>query len=81
MTVTLPNSAQRAALRHVGGMTQRDVAASLGVSQATIALWELGLRSPSKRYRDRYAQLLQELRDEADLACPHCNGTGIAGVE
>lgn len=44
-------------------LTQHEVASAIGVSQATVALYEAGRRSPRGAVADRYSVLLARLGD------------------
>lgn len=48
-----------AAVRHARGFSQRALAARLGVSQATVARWELDIMHPSGKMVGRLAQVLR----------------------
>lgn len=62
----LPAPAQRRAVRRAAGVTQRRLAAELGVYPGTISEWERGIRSPRPAAKARYARLLREI--EAAIA-------------
>lgn len=47
-----------AAARQKHGMVQEDLAATLGVRQATISRWERGVVAPSKGHQSELARLL-----------------------
>ncbi|NPV54675.1 MAG: helix-turn-helix transcriptional regulator [Firmicutes bacterium] len=53
-----------AELRHKRGITQRVVATDLQLAPSTIALYELGLRTPSLRTARRIAQYYGVLTDD-----------------
>jgi transcriptional regulator with XRE-family HTH domain len=44
-----------AALRAASGLTQAELAGSVGASPASVEHWEMGLRAPGARMRDRLA--------------------------
>lgn len=48
-----------AAMRQARGLTQRALAGRLGVTQTTIARWELDITHPSDRMVGRLAQILK----------------------
>jgi transcriptional regulator with XRE-family HTH domain len=48
-----------AAMRQAVGLSQRALAARLGVTQATVARWELDMSHPSDRMVGRLAQVLR----------------------
>ncbi len=50
----LPPPSFRRALRELAGRTQEDVAAEVGVSGATVSLWERRAPGPGRRNRSRY---------------------------
>lgn len=54
----LPPPAERRRLRQAAGATLEDVAEAVGVSDATASCWERGIYFPSRRYRQRYLDLL-----------------------
>lgn len=54
----LPEPAERIRLRKSFHVTRRILAASIGVSQATIERWELGINEPTGENRDDYAAIL-----------------------
>jgi len=60
----LPNPAARRLIRVGAQLTQEELAAELGVAQATLARWENGERSPRRESRDSYAALLERLHRE-----------------
>ena len=43
------------------GLTQAEIAVTLGVNQATVASWETGRRRPRGEVALRYARLLRKL--------------------
>jgi DNA-binding transcriptional regulator YiaG len=61
---------EAAQLRTAAGLSQSDVARTLGVSPAAINRWERGPRSPSGTAALRYASLLEMLEraNERELA-------------
>ena len=50
-----------ATIRRSAGLSLRDVAAPLGVSQLTVLPWERGERVPRPRHARAYAALLEEI--------------------
>jgi transcriptional regulator with XRE-family HTH domain len=63
-----PKPAQRRLLREQAGLTLRDVARPLGVSEAAVSRYETGLREPRGELRDQYLKILERLRHEAITA-------------
>lgn len=61
----LPSPAQRRALREAAGLSQREFASAIGVSQASIALWESGRRAPRATHLERYVAGLRALQGAA----------------
>jgi DNA-binding transcriptional regulator YiaG len=59
----LPAPQERAALRKAAGLTQRELAKLLDVSQAAVALWETGAREPAGTNRVKYVEALGVLRE------------------
>jgi transcriptional regulator with XRE-family HTH domain len=57
----LPPPAVRRAIRVTAGVSQRDLAAALGVRSATICRYETGSRTPRAELRVRYARALAAL--------------------
>jgi DNA-binding transcriptional regulator YiaG len=58
----LPSPAQRRALREAAGLSQRELAKAIGVSQASIAHWEASRRVPRGKCLERYVAGLRALR-------------------
>lgn len=50
--------------RKTAGITQAELAAALGVSQTTVALWETGRRRPRGEAALKYARVLRRLASE-----------------
>ena len=48
-------------IREKAGLTQSEVARAIDVSQAAIAKWETGKRTPTGNVAERYAALLYRL--------------------
>jgi transcriptional regulator with XRE-family HTH domain len=61
----LPSPALARELRRDAGLSQELVAQELGVHRVTLNRWERGRQHPSRGARDRWADLLSELRDVA----------------
>jgi transcriptional regulator with XRE-family HTH domain len=61
----LPSPEQRAALRKNLGLSRRDLAEAVGVSEAAIGHWERGIRHPRGEYLRRYVDVLDVLKREA----------------
>ena len=57
----LPAPRQRRGIRDSAGVTQRELAAVLGVSVMTLNRWERGLVRPRGSNAARYAELLDQL--------------------
>ena len=57
----LPTPDERRSIRQSAGVRVGDLAEVLGVSEATVYAWELGLRNPGPNVRDRYLQALRLL--------------------
>lgn len=60
----LPGPEMRRAIRVSAGVTQADVAESIGVARESVARWEAGVRCPRGETLLRYVDLLDELRGE-----------------
>jgi len=58
----LPVPAMRRAIRLDAGLTQADVAETMGVHRESVARWEAGARTPRGRTLVAYVDLLDELR-------------------
>jgi transcriptional regulator with XRE-family HTH domain len=54
----LPAPEQRAELRKNLGLSQRELAAAVGVSEAAIGHWERGIRHPRGEHLRRYVEAL-----------------------
>ena len=52
------------AAREKSGMTQRDLATTLGVDQSTVSLWEVGKTQPRAKLLPKLAQILKCTVDE-----------------
>jgi DNA-binding transcriptional regulator YiaG len=61
---TLPPIADRRAIGKGAGITATELAAHIGVSTATVHLWESGEREPSGSRREAYAKALSELASQ-----------------
>ncbi|MDX3515890.1 helix-turn-helix transcriptional regulator [Streptomyces caniscabiei] len=57
----LPEPGERARIRSGAGVTLRDFAQTLGVSQMTMSRWERGEAEPRLEQRVAYALLLREV--------------------
>lgn len=55
------------AIREAAGISQRRIAVELGVHPLTVQRWEKGTRRPRGELLVRYAQLLEELRQEVGV--------------
>jgi len=61
----LPPPNVRRLIRQQAGVSLRDVAEVIGVTQPTVTRWELGLRSPERGpHLDAYLALLDRLMSE-----------------
>lgn len=58
----LPSPAKRRRLRERAGVSQEDVALSVGVTREAVTRWEAGTRTPRGRILDRYVAVLQHLK-------------------
>ena len=61
----LPSPAARKSIRVEAGLTQRDVAAVVGVSRSEVSRWESGRVMPSRETAGKYLALLERLSAEA----------------
>ena len=61
----LPPPVARRQLRERAGLSQRDIAAGVGVSRESVSLWESGRRTPRPETALRYLELLDLLAREA----------------
>lgn len=62
----LPDPEHRAALRRALGIRQLDVAAAVGVSTQAVWAWEHGRSEPRGAHRQRYAEVLDAMRQRLD---------------
>ena len=62
----LPAPGERVRIRAVAGVTLRDFARTLGVSQMTMSRWERGAAEPRLEQRVAYALLLREVASAAE---------------
>jgi DNA-binding XRE family transcriptional regulator len=60
----LPSPQIRLALRVEAGLTQQDLADTIGVHRETVSRWERGSRTPRGRLLIAYVELLDELRGD-----------------
>lgn len=63
MTV-LPAPILRRAIRQAAGVTQDEIAERIGVTRAAVSRWESGTRTPWRRNRVRYRDVLTEISGE-----------------
>jgi DNA-binding transcriptional regulator YiaG len=56
--VALPDPAERKRLREAFQVTQKDLAAVIGVSRKTVVNWESGQWNPTGENRENYAMIL-----------------------
>ncbi|MFI1866327.1 sigma factor-like helix-turn-helix DNA-binding protein [Streptomyces jumonjinensis] len=54
----LPSPKERRRLREAQSMSEKEVAAALGVTKATVRAWEMGRSDPRGRRREAYVKLL-----------------------
>ncbi|MGW2425891.1 telomere-associated protein Tap [Streptomyces sp. NPDC001709] len=59
----LPSPAERRRLREAAGLTQTQIAATLGTRRETVANWELGKTEPRPPQRAAYSRLLDKLAE------------------
>ncbi len=59
---SLPPPSLRRALRESAGLTQEDVAGSVGVRRESVSRWETGARTPRGSTLVAYAELLEALK-------------------
>jgi transcriptional regulator with XRE-family HTH domain len=62
-TPRLPAPRDRRRIREAAHISQRDVAAALGVSVMAINRWERGLTRPRRTHAAAYLSLLEQLED------------------
>ena len=74
---TLPKPDIRRGLRLLAGLSQGDIARTLGVTCATVSRWESGQREPSGRRGVAYARLLEALVHELEGLDARGVGGGI----
>jgi len=60
----LPDPRSRRFLREQAGLTQTDLARVVSVARSTVAHWENGRRHPRGATLDRYAAVLERLKEE-----------------
>lgn len=60
----LPPPSVRGRLRRADGLTQPDVAETLGVHRVQVARWETGRAEPRKPHRAAYVRLLEQLAEK-----------------
>jgi HTH-type transcriptional regulator/antitoxin MqsA len=58
----LPPPKVAQAIRRAAGVTQQQLADALGVHVITVGRWEAGTRTPRGELRDRYREVVEELR-------------------
>jgi len=61
----LPPPAARRQLRERAGLTQADIAATLGVTREAIAQWESGRRDPTRGLVSAYVDILDRIARES----------------
>jgi transcriptional regulator with XRE-family HTH domain len=62
---SLPEPAERRALREAAGLTQQELAVAVGVDRTAIAHWESGRRNPDGKRLDAYVEALRVLKGAA----------------
>lgn len=70
----LPSPRERRRLREAKAMTEKEMAAALGVTRTTLRSWETGRTTPQGRKREAYARLLAEYAAELDAKKPARRG-------
>ncbi|MGI5451414.1 helix-turn-helix domain-containing protein [Streptomyces sp. CA-243310] len=71
----LPATSVRGALRRAAGLTQADVATTLGVGRVQVARWETGTNEPRGDRRRAYSGLLRILAEQhPDAVAPTTGG-------
>ena len=58
---SLPVASERRRIRKRAGVSQEDIAVTLGVNRATVCRWELGELNPGPAHLADYCQVLDEL--------------------
>ncbi len=61
----LPSHEFAKRIRRSAGLSQRQMADQVGVSQATVSQWEAGLQRPSVEHRARWGQALAKIQGVA----------------
>jgi DNA-binding transcriptional regulator YiaG len=61
----LPPPARRRLVRESAGISQSDLARSLGVNASVVCRWESGARTPGGRHLTSYLEALERLAREA----------------
>jgi len=61
---SLPSPVERRLLRMRAGLSQADVAASLGTTTAAVSRYESGDREPRRAILDKYLDVLDRLANE-----------------
>jgi DNA-binding transcriptional regulator YiaG len=59
---SLPSPGACRAIREAAGLSLRDMGAALGTTHTNIWYWEQGRHRPAPGLRERYVELLTELR-------------------
>lgn len=62
---SLPEPAERRALREAADLTQRELAEAIGVDRTTVAHWESGRHTPNGKLLDAYLEALGALKEVA----------------
>jgi DNA-binding transcriptional regulator YiaG len=58
---TLPPPSDRRRIRECAGVSQHDIAVTVGVDRATVSRWEAGLLTPQGGHLSNYSLVLGEL--------------------
>ena len=53
--------------RERAGLTQREMAALLGVDRSAVSRWEAGVRAPRAAVLERYLQVLERVRGRGEI--------------
>ena len=59
---SFPSAAERRLLRMRAGLSQSDIAASLGTTRSAVSRYETGDREPRPALLDKYLEILERLR-------------------
>ncbi|MGV9496683.1 helix-turn-helix domain-containing protein [Streptomyces sp. NPDC003642] len=70
----LPPPKERRRLREAASLTRAQLASRVGVTSETVRGWETGRSTPRGRKGEKYARVLDELCEEADVTAPQPEG-------